>query len=70
LSEQEDQGSWQSSARGEAAWKEATEAVATRNQQAHRAGKEERVTYERNRADTLRAAEERRRAELLARQRS
>ena len=38
------------SARGEAAWKEARDGIASRNANARRAGKVERETYERDRA--------------------
>jgi hypothetical protein len=54
-----------SSARGDAAWKQATDAVALRNQQAQKAGREKRQTYEREREDARRAAEARRDAQLL-----
>jgi hypothetical protein len=53
------------SARGDAAWKKATEAVAARNQQAQKAGREERKAYERQRDDVRRAAEARTHARLL-----
>jgi hypothetical protein len=55
----------ESSARGEAAWKQAREAVAARNQQAQKAGREERQAYERRRDDARRDAEARTRARLL-----
>jgi hypothetical protein len=55
----------ESSARGEAAWKQAREAVAERNQRAQRAGREQRQTYERQREDARRAAEARAHALLL-----
>jgi hypothetical protein len=54
-----------SSARGEAAWKEATEEVAARNQRAQRIGREQREAYERQRSDARRAAEARAYARLL-----
>ena len=53
-----------SSARGEAAWKQATDAVAARNRLAQKAGREERETYERQRGAARRAAESRRQADL------
>ena len=56
-----------SSARGEAAWKQAMEAVAGRNQRARKAGREERQAYERQRDDARRAAEARAHARLLDR---
>jgi hypothetical protein len=54
-----------SSARGEAAWKEAREAIAARNQRAQKAGRERRQLYERQRDDARRAAEARAHARLL-----
>ena len=53
-----------SSARGEAAWKEERERIATRNQAARKAGKEEREAYERGQSDTRREREVRRQAKL------
>jgi hypothetical protein len=46
-----DEGStWRSSeARGERAWKEATDRIASRNDAAQKAGKQEREAYERSR---------------------
>jgi hypothetical protein len=54
-----------SSARGEAAWKEVREAIAARNQRAQKAGRERRQLYERQRDDARRAAEARVHARLL-----
>jgi hypothetical protein len=54
-----------SSARGEAAWKEATEEIAARNRLAKKAGREQREAYERERSDARRAAEVRAHARLL-----
>ncbi len=45
------------SARGEAAWKQAREAIAERNQRTQKAGREQRATYERERESARRAAE-------------
>ncbi len=59
-----------SSARGEAAWKEARERVAERNQAARKAGKQRRDAYERQRSQARRAADERREAKLLAKRAS
>jgi hypothetical protein len=59
-------GHSESTARGEAAWKQAREAVAARNQQAQKAGREERQAYERQRDDARRDAEARTRARLLS----
>jgi hypothetical protein len=64
MTEQPDRHS-ESSARGEAAWKQAREAVAARNQQAKKAGREERQAYERQRDDARRDAEARAHARLL-----
>jgi hypothetical protein len=60
----------QSSARGEAAWKEAREQIASRNDATRKAGKESRSAYERKREDTRRAAEGRRQAKLVSRRRT
>jgi hypothetical protein len=59
-----------SSARGEAAWKQAREAIAERNQRAQRAGREQRETYDRQRKDARRAAEAKAHARLLASRRT
>ena len=56
----------QSSARGEAAWKAATDLVAERNRAARKGGKESREAYERQRDDSRRAAERERHAKLIA----
>jgi hypothetical protein len=53
-----------STARGEAAWKQATEEVAARNRQAQKAGREEREAYERERSHARRAADARADAHL------
>jgi hypothetical protein len=60
----------ESSARGEAAWKQAREAVAARNERARRAGREEREAYERKRDDARRAAEAQAHARLVGRRRT
>lgn len=54
-----------SSARGEAAWKQATEEVAARNRNAQKIGREQREAYDRNRNAARRAAEARARARLV-----
>jgi hypothetical protein len=56
---------WKSSTRGEAAWKEETDRVASRNSEARKAGKQEREAYERGREDARRAAAAKRHAALL-----
>jgi hypothetical protein len=65
MSQQDDGSTWRSSTRGEQGWKEAMERVAARNAEARKAGKRERETYERDRADARQAAAARRHAELL-----
>jgi hypothetical protein len=67
MTEQHDGVGWKSSSRGEAAWKETMERVATRNTEARKAGKLERDTYERGRGDARRAAAAKRHAKLLGR---
>jgi hypothetical protein len=56
MTDEPDQGP-SSSARGEAAWREATEEVAVRNRRAQKLGREQREAYERERSDARRAAE-------------
>jgi hypothetical protein len=58
---------WKSSSRGERAWKEAVDDLATRNAEARKAGRVEREAYERVRADARRAAATKRHVELLGR---
>jgi hypothetical protein len=65
VSDQTNQESAQSSARGEAAWKETMERVAVRNQAARKAGKERRAAYERQRQEARSAAERKRHSTLL-----
>jgi hypothetical protein len=57
---QDDGSTWKSSTRGEQAWKEATDRVASRNAEARKAGKLQREAYERERANVRRAAAARR----------
>ena len=64
---QDDGSGWKSSARGEQAWKEATERVASRNAESRKIAKSKREAYERERGDVRRAAEQRRHAQLLNR---
>jgi hypothetical protein len=52
------------STRGDAAWKETREGVASRNADARKAGKAERETYERERAAMKHAAAAKRQANL------
>ena len=51
--------------RGEAAWKAERERIAARNDAARKAGRKQREEYERARQDARRAADVRRRADLL-----
>jgi hypothetical protein len=64
MSDESDRGP-ASSARGEAAWREATEEVAVRNRRAQKLGREEREAYERDRSDARRAAEARAHSRLV-----
>jgi hypothetical protein len=58
---------WTPSTRGEAAWKETREAVASRNAETRKTGKAERETYERERAAMLHASAAKRHAKLVNR---
>jgi hypothetical protein len=62
-----DTDGWQSSTRGEAAWKEAKDEVASRNAEARKEGKRERESYERTREEARRAAVAKQHARLLRR---
>lgn len=68
MTEQNAGSDWKSSTRGEAAWKEAREGVAARNDEVRRSGRREREAFERERAEARRADEARRHAALLGRQ--
>jgi hypothetical protein len=67
MAEQDDSSTWKPSTRGEAAWKEAMERVASRNAQARRTGKSEREAFEQGRDDLRRAAAARRHQRLINR---
>lgn len=67
MTEQGDNNGWKSSSRGDAAWKETTERVASRNTEARKQGKAERETYERGREEARRAAAAKNHAKLLKR---
>jgi hypothetical protein len=54
MAKQDDGAGWKSSTRGEQAWKEAMEHVASRNAAARKAGKLEREAHEREREDLRR----------------
>jgi hypothetical protein len=58
---------WESSTRGERAWKEATDAVASRNADARKAGRLEREAYEQDRNDARRTAAAKAHAKLVKR---
>lgn len=58
---------WQSSSRGERAWKEATDRVASRNADARKTGRLEREAYERARQEARRSAAAERDAKLRKR---
>ena len=55
---------WTSSTRGDRAWKEETDRVATRNAEARKAGRIEREAYERQRDEARNVADAERRAKL------
>jgi hypothetical protein len=67
MTQQDDSSTWKSSTRGDSAWKEARERVASRNAEARKAGKVEREAYERERETARRAADAKSDAELLKR---
>jgi len=56
---------WQSSTRGERAWKEATDLVASRNADARKAGRLEREDYEKGREEARRSAAAKRDVKLI-----
>ena len=64
---QEVNSEWQSSSRGERAWKEATDSVASRNADARKTGRLEREAYERARQEARRSAAAERDAKLRKR---
>ncbi|HKP21758.1 MAG TPA: hypothetical protein VJT68_09590 [Thermoleophilaceae bacterium] len=64
-SKNEVDSSWQSSARGEKAWKEVTDEVASRNADTRKAGRSEREEYERGREQERRGADAKRDAKLI-----
>jgi hypothetical protein len=67
MPEQGDGSGWKSSTRGEAAWKEATDGVASRNAEARKRGKQRRESYEQTREDARRAAAAKEHVELMQR---
>jgi hypothetical protein len=67
MSDQHDGSGWKSSSRGEAAWKETMDRIASRNAEARKEGRRQREAYERGREDLRRAAAAKRHAQLLKR---
>ena len=67
MPEHDDGAGWKSSSRGESAWKETRERVASRNADARKQGKQQRETYERSREDARRAAAAKQHAQLMTR---
>jgi hypothetical protein len=67
MADQDETPGWKSSSRGEAAWKETKDDVASRNAEARREGKRRRESYERGREDARRQAAAREYAQLLNR---
>ena len=67
MTDQDDTSTWKSSTRGELAWKETRERVASRNSEARKAGKQEREAYERGRETARNAAAAKSDAKLLKR---
>jgi hypothetical protein len=67
MPERNETSGWQSSTRGDSAWKEARERVAARNEAVSKSGKREREAFERERDTARRSAEARRHAELVNR---
>ena len=67
MPDQHERPDWKSSSRGEAAWKERREDVASRNAEARKLGKVERDAYERDREAARRNAAAVRHARLLTR---
>jgi hypothetical protein len=67
MAEHDDTAGWKSSSRGETAWKETKERVASRNADARKQGKLQRESYERSREDARRAAAAKQHAQLLNR---
>jgi hypothetical protein len=62
-----DDGSWKTSTRGEQAWKETKERIATRNAEVSKSGKQERESYDRERATVRNTAAVKRDAKLQKR---
>jgi hypothetical protein len=69
MTDQDDSSNWKSSTRGDQAWKEARERVASRNAEARKAGKVEREAYERERQIVRQTAAAKSHADLVNRPR-
>jgi hypothetical protein len=67
MAEEHSHSEWKGSTRGEAAWKEARDRVAARNDEVRKSGKKQRETDEHAREDARRAAELRRHARVVER---
>jgi hypothetical protein len=67
MAEHDDGPGWRSSGRGDAAWKETTDGVASRNAEARKRGKQRREANEQTREDARRAAAAKLHADLLKR---
>jgi hypothetical protein len=67
MAEHDGGAGWTSSTRGEAAWKETRERIASRNADARKQGKQRREAYEQTREEARRVTAARQRAELLKR---
>jgi hypothetical protein len=65
MTDGDDGSAFKGSARGDAAWKETMDRVASRNVEARKTGKQRRDTYERERERARQSAEARRHARLL-----
>ena len=67
MTDQDDSSTWKSSSRGEQAWKEERERVASRNAEARKLGKVEREAYERGREIVRQTAAAKSHADLVNR---
>jgi hypothetical protein len=67
MGEHDDTTGWKSSSRGEAAWKETKERVASRNAEARKEGMRQRAAEEHRREESRRSAAAKRHAQLVKR---
>jgi hypothetical protein len=67
MADQDGSNGFQPSTRGDSAWNEARERVASRNAEARKAGKAEREAYERGREQVRRTAAAKSHADLVNR---